>query len=148
LIGVLDDEDRARFVYAEVCRRAEREIVRFSWSCTLRVWLYAVARGELRARRRRRRQSSPPSFAPDAIRPLARRASVSRAVASLRRALPEEDRELLILRVDRRFGWRDIARTGLCDRATDNELADETAKLEARMAAVLHHLEIAASSIV
>jgi DNA-directed RNA polymerase specialized sigma24 family protein len=148
LIGALDDADRARLVYAEVRRRAEVEIDRFSARCSARVWLYTIARAELASRRRHKPRGPAPGRAPELV--AGSQASPARllAVDALRRSLAEEDRELLILRVDRRLAWRDIARTGLGDDASDDAIEDETRAIKERVAALFRQLHRAAGSMV
>ncbi len=144
LIGALDDDvDAARFVYAEVGRRVGAEISEFSWKCPIRVWLYAVARRELRARRRPgpRRDSAPPDEVALGRLPLS---GVGMGdVLALRRSLPEEDREILILHVDRGLEWRELAWTSLGDRASDVAIAGEARSLRGRMLEIQDRIEAA-----
>jgi RNA polymerase sigma-70 factor, ECF subfamily len=145
LIGVLDDVELARHVYADFGQRVGTEIEAFRWRCTLRTWLYSLARRELRDRRLRRRR------APVALRSVSdpavslsvsrRRPELTSAISAIRRALTEEDREILILHVDRRFEWEELATTGLDEDASRSELASESRRLQARMASVLERVE-------
>ncbi len=143
LIATVDDHDVARIVYAEVGRRAEAEISGFTWACTLRVWLYSLARSELRERRRRRRGLGASGSALPVVTVPPETVEMSTAVASLRKALPEEDREILILSVDRGFGWPELAWASLGDRASDDALRAEARRLGVRVSELLEQLEAA-----
>jgi RNA polymerase sigma-70 factor, ECF subfamily len=144
LIGVLDDVALARHVYADFGQRVGTEIEAFRWRCTLRTWLYGLARRELRDRRLRRhrtpalRSGSDPAVSLSVSR---RRPELRSAISAIRRALTEEEREILILHVDRRFEWEELATTGLDEGASRSELATESQRLQARMAAVLERVE-------
>ncbi len=138
LVGVLDDAARAESVYADVQTRLETEIGGFVGRCTLRTWLYVLTRRELRDRRRQGRATTA------SRRPLLsaeRSISAANAISDLRTGLTEEERELLILRVDRRFSWLDVALTELGDRETDRyQLAATTRAVRARVEAVIARL--------
>ena len=55
LVAVLDDARVGRTVYADVTQRIESELKDFRWTCSLRTWMYWIARRELDDRRRRTR---------------------------------------------------------------------------------------------
>ena len=131
LLAVLDDSAAARDVYLSVGERVGEDIAGFAWRCSLRAWVYAIAHQEMGRRPPRPEVTdagdSPRSVAlPDPTttipcRPIGMRASI----AALRRQLPPEDRELLILRIDRRFGWRELAVTSIGERTSHDELVRE-----------------------
>jgi DNA-directed RNA polymerase specialized sigma24 family protein len=145
VVGAVDDREAAGVAYADACRRMEREIAAFRWSCPLRTWMYAIVRQQLGRHREsasRRPTASPSSFElPDPTRTISRRPATRRAaIAALRMRLPPEDRELLILRLDRSLDWLDIAITTLgCD-APAIELARESNRVRARMRALREEL--------
>jgi RNA polymerase sigma-70 factor (ECF subfamily) len=145
LIGTLDDVDRARIVYAEVRRQVESRIAEFSWRCPLRVWLYALARTELRARRRRRPQRAASAPGPRTVVALPPREGDGTGgdASLLRETLPEQDREILILRVDRGLDWRELAWTTLGDRASSDALGAEARSLRARVSEIHDAIEAA-----
>jgi RNA polymerase sigma-70 factor, ECF subfamily len=60
--------------------------------------------------------------------------------AVLRRKLAPEERELLILRVDRRLSWRNLAITSLGDSAEEAEIAHEEQRLRASIDAMKEKL--------
>ena len=144
LIGVLQDFASARKVYAVVSQRAAGEIATFAWHTSLRVWLYGLARAALSDRRERARAIAPPhaeTLATVSRRPI----GVTRAIAALRRELTEEERELLILRIDRGLDWTQLATTTLREGAPADEISRETRDLQARMAVLLDRVKQAAS---
>ncbi|MBL8743041.1 MAG: hypothetical protein JNK04_18155 [Myxococcales bacterium] len=67
-------------------------------------------------------------------------------LAELRASLPEQERELLILRIDRRLAWQDLARVlaedGELD--TDVELKKRAARLRKQFQALKERLRTAA----
>jgi RNA polymerase sigma-70 factor (ECF subfamily) len=90
----------------------------FRWECSVRTWMYtltkrALIRHRKRAAERPHRRHELGSF--DAVASVRSRTSpwlrteVKDAFARLRAALTEEERELLVLRVDRVMSWDEIA---------------------------------------
>jgi RNA polymerase sigma-70 factor, ECF subfamily len=65
---------------------------------------------------------------------------VKQRVRRLREALPEMDRMLLILRVDRELSWRDLARVVLGGSPTPEELEREAVRLRKRFQLVKERL--------
>jgi hypothetical protein len=58
------------------------------------------------------------------------------AVATLRSALLPDDRELLVLRLDRRLRWRELAITALGEAADEPALSAEARRLHERYRAL------------
>jgi DNA-directed RNA polymerase specialized sigma24 family protein len=144
LIGVLENEELARVVYADVCQRAASEIDSFGRQCSLRIWLYALSRRELRDRRLRRKRAPEDtgrqvgaSADTDSRRP----AGLTGAIDAVRRALSEEERELLILRIDRGFELDDLAMTEIGPDAAPFARASEREVLRARLDELLERVE-------
>lgn len=117
-------------VFAEDLWRA---LPSFRWECELRSFAYGLARNALLrvARDPYRRRASPLSQAPEAYAEQIRtttaqhlRTETKDRVARLREQLDPQDRELLILRVDRGLSWQEVARI-LCE---DEPAAGETAQ--------------------
>jgi RNA polymerase sigma-70 factor (ECF subfamily) len=142
LLGVLGDGSAARDVYASVAERVWRGLSAFAWRCSLRTWTYTIARNELaryRARTARRHAhqvplsaiSSPRAPDPTTTKPFCR-TTVRNALSELRRELPPEDHELLVLRIDRRLSWGDLATASLGEDASEHEVARESARLRKR----------------
>lgn len=147
LVAIHRDPDEADDAFAALGERLWRGLPRFSWECSLRTWAYRVARSAsvdvIRARgavaRRAERLSGCPEVDAMAARvrsetSLHRRTTARDAVAELRRSLPEEDQTVLILRLDRKLGWDEIAHVFLDARATADAgaLRRESARLRKR----------------
>ena len=93
----------------------------FRWTSSFRTWAYAIARNLARDSHRRRKRAKEvaldeaPEIAQHAIAVrtttmMYMRTETKKRFDELRAALDEDDRTLLVLRVDRRMPWRDIAR--------------------------------------
>jgi RNA polymerase sigma-70 factor (ECF subfamily) len=109
----------------------------FRWECSLRAWCYVLARGALGRMARGRTPQVPLSNHPEALAIAAQarsqtqeflRTAVRERVNALREKLPLDDQTLLILRVNRKLAWRDIARVlaggeDLDDKALDQKAA-------------------------
>jgi RNA polymerase sigma-70 factor, ECF subfamily len=68
------------------------------------------------------------------------RTEVKEHVRRLREALPDTDRLLLILRVDREMSWRDLARVVLGGNPSPDELEREAVRLRKRFQLVKERL--------
>jgi len=60
------------------------------------------------------------------------RSEVKTGLRALRDELPEDDRTLLVLRIDKGMGWREIAAAMSDGDLADDEVARETARLRKR----------------
>lgn len=118
LSGRTGNEADAKDVFAIFCEDLWRGLPRFEWRCTLRGWAYTIARhSELRyaaSPQRRKDQIITLSDAhtvmrPDTRTPPYRRTDVKDRFREIRSRLGDEDQLILILRVDRNLGWKDIA---------------------------------------
>lgn len=118
LSGVLGDAD-ADEVYSALSERLWKSLKGFEGRCSLRTWTYVLARREItRFRKGMRRHAEgrvPLSELQDELavpKTRTRSAAVTdrqRMLTALRDELPIEDRTLLILRVDRKLGFDEIA---------------------------------------
>jgi RNA polymerase sigma-70 factor (ECF subfamily) len=120
LVAVQPSE--AEDTFAELAEALWRSMPRFAWDSSLRTWVYAIARNIMRTNRRdaRRREKRGVRAGDSAFERLAARVRTETLaflktekrtrLQALRDALSEEDRMLLVLRVDRRLAWDDIAR--------------------------------------
>jgi RNA polymerase sigma-70 factor (ECF subfamily) len=152
LCGTLGNDADADEVFAAVSARLWRSLATFEWRCSLRTWSYAIARREAdRFRRGARRHAVgrvPISELVEVIAAVttrtrsAQRSEKQRKVAQLRDELPPEDRELLVLRVDRALAWEDIALAFVDDpeRCTEAERSRESARLRKRFQLVKKRL--------
>ncbi len=141
--GLGNDAD-ADEVFAMVAERLWRSLATFEWRCSLRTWAHVLARNESQrfrqgARRHVRGRVPISQFAE--VLAAARTATRSRQLsareqilARLRAELPEDDRELLVLRVDRDLSWDEIALAFSEDpeRFSDEERKREAARLRKR----------------
>jgi RNA polymerase sigma-70 factor (ECF subfamily) len=140
------DEAEADESFAELAETLWRRMPAFQWQSTMRTWAYAVARNVMRTRVRnaRRRARRAVTARTSALQDLVQgirtetspflRTEKRTRLQALRDALPEEDRMLLVLKVDRRLEWNDVARV-LMDQEGDIEatsLAREAARLRKR----------------
>src|SRR5262245_14439605 len=123
LLSLHGREDAASEVFSLVAEGLWRGMERFTWEGSVRAWAYAIARrASLRHRRdegRRTRKQLPIEAlsALSAIEADVRtrtlsflRTEVKSRFSELRDSLPPDDRALLILRVDRKLAWNDLAR--------------------------------------
>jgi RNA polymerase sigma-70 factor, ECF subfamily len=122
LAAVHRDETAASDAFAELSEAVWRSLPRFAWESSVRTWAYAIARnvsrtGRRNAARRNRKVVSPgDSFFDQAAEKVRTetlaylRTEKKTRLQALRDALPEEDRMLLVLRVDRGLAWNELAR--------------------------------------
>jgi RNA polymerase sigma-70 factor, ECF subfamily len=155
LRAALGNDADADEVFAATSERLWRGLPAFRWQCSVRTWIYVIARNEssryLRGARRRqlgRVSTSRLDEVIAAVRTATRSALQSTKLdrlRALRDELPVEDRMLLILRVDRDFNWEDIARTLLDqnrdhDPPSDEALRRESARLRKRFQLIRQRL--------
>jgi RNA polymerase sigma-70 factor (ECF subfamily) len=134
LISRLRDRDAASEVFSRFTEDLWRGLAGFRWQCSARVWSYTLARHAAshyvrEARRRRVRHvplsvAGPLSEVAERVRTAtlasARTESKSQMVR-LRERLPADDQMLLILRINRRLAWMEIAQIML----HEGEVAEE-----------------------
>lgn len=142
LVAVHRNEADAGDVFSDLAEALWRSLPAFAWESSLRTWLYAVARNVTRTRRRdaARRERRGPRAGESALDGVAQavrtetlaflRTEKKTRLQALRDALPEEDRMLLVLRVDRKLAWNDLARV-LHESEGDAPLDDATVAKEA-----------------
>jgi RNA polymerase sigma-70 factor, ECF subfamily len=118
----------------------------FAWRCTARGWAYTLARNAARrhAKSEKRRRSRHVAIPEGLLSEVAARTrtrtdaylktEVKNRMQELRRRLPAEDQQILILRVSRQLSWTEIAMVlgddGLT--ATDGELKRAATRLRKR----------------
>jgi RNA polymerase sigma-70 factor, ECF subfamily len=107
------DEQEAREVLSEVNEELTKGFRTFDGRCSFRTWAYAIAR---RCSAKRLQTRSPDQVA--TVTPITSakkngkvdaEAERKAKIRALRDRLPEEDRALLVLRVDRKLEWNDLA---------------------------------------
>ena len=141
LLAMHRDEDDASDAFSAFSERVWKGLRSFAWESSARSWAYVVARNashtqRARASKRAARERPLGSSAIDAVAAEVRTATLSlyrtekrSAIAELREELPEEDRMLLVLRVDRGLAWEELARV-FAD--GDVDVARESARLRKR----------------
>ena len=143
LIHVMGDSQAANDVLSQVIEDFWRGLGSFHNRCTVRTWLYTLARHAVARYRRspwHRQRTGDAQLeglvaAARSQTPPWQRTAVKDRWRELRDALDPDDRALLVLRVDRGLEWIDVARVMLCERAPDPcdaELARETVRLRKR----------------
>jgi RNA polymerase sigma-70 factor (ECF subfamily) len=145
LVAVLDDEVDGADTFGAFCVMLWDGLPRFRGECSVRTWAYVLARRALsltvRERERARRTVAITPAVADLVAqvrsetPEYARTAARERLARLRRTLRPEDRMLLILRVNRRLPWLDVARVLYDDDAPD------AAELERRAAGHRKHFE-------
>ncbi|HUS26905.1 MAG TPA: sigma-70 family RNA polymerase sigma factor [Kofleriaceae bacterium] len=132
--------DDADDVFAEVSAKIWRGLPAFGWQSSLRTWAYVIARNtSLTARTRGGREvplaeSEAEKLAVE-VRTATKtylRTDAKTKFAEIRAALPIEDQELLILRVDRGLDWKELAQTLAGADLDDAALKREAARLRKR----------------
>ena len=115
------DADEAADVFSDATEALFRSLPTFAWGCSLRTWFYTLARNASHrtrrdAGRRGRRVRRAADDSLDAVVAAVRtetveylRTATRTRFQALRDALPEEDRLLLVLRVDRGLSWTELA---------------------------------------
>ena len=143
---LLRDPDAGAEAFAEFSEVFWRSLPSFEWRCSMRTWVYKLARRTaIQHQRRERRQQhaaitrpSQLTAAIDRVRTATAahlRTDVKDRFQALRGKLSSEDQTLLILRVDRGLNWRELAEVLLEsheDRPTDKQLVTEAARLRKR----------------
>jgi len=148
LVSLVGRGELADDVFARFAEQVWRGLPSFGWQCSLRTWVYGVARhaayNALRDERRRARRQAPlpeGSALSLVVADVRERTRTFLATefkdrfAKIRDALPAEDRELLVLRVDRGLEWGELARVMSPDPSAELEpaaLARESARLRKR----------------
>ena len=157
LVAFHRQRDDASEVFAAFTERLWRGLPGFEWQCSFRTWAYAIARNtSLTYRKQARRRAELYGPLPEGSQlsaleqpPRSETASYLKTqrqtrMAALRESLPREDQELLVLRVDRKLAWRDLARVVLHPQdgtsPSDEQLDREAARLRKRFQIVKEQL--------
>lgn len=138
-MAITADEIDAEDVFAHTAADVLRQLPSFRGDCSIRAWAYRLVRHawlrQLREPMRRRPLSETPDLfeRTKTITQTFRRPEVKEALDAIRGDLGPEDQTLLILRVDRRLTWREIARVFSPAEVTNDEaLAKRAATLRKR----------------
>jgi RNA polymerase sigma-70 factor, ECF subfamily len=143
---LLGDVSLADEAHSSTCERLWRGLATFRWECSLRSWSYIVARREAsRCRARHARADVLQTTLSKADNVAARFSSTSGKFSTTRRdqldglraSLSDEDRDILVLRVERGLAWKEIAAAFLEEHESDPELiTKEAARLRQRVRAI------------
>lgn len=154
LLAVCRDPERASDCFAELGEQLWRGLPGFTWRSSFRTWAYAIARNvylqEQRGRRRRERRivRASSSVLDGAMQEVRSRtpswlgSEGQRRLSDLRANLTDEERQLLILRVDRGLSWSELAHL-FCDSEqtpSETELQRVSARLRKRFHATKERL--------
>jgi RNA polymerase sigma-70 factor, ECF subfamily len=137
------NDDLAAEAFAIFCEDLWKGLPTFRWEASLRTWSYVLARNALeRVRRdphRRAERNLPISQYGTELAAQQRsmtqphlRSDVKDRFAELRSRLDPDDHALLILRIDRKMSWRDIARATSAGDGGDDDLDRRAAALRKR----------------
>lgn len=150
LVATLGNEADGKDAFSLCCEDMVAGVKTFRASCSFRTWMYTLARNAAHRLRRdprwRRRHAHHGDAAADELADAVRESTVSylqsnvrNAISRLREALPPDDRELLILRVDRGLEWAEIAQVLApdADPGDQRRLAATMRKRYERLKAVL-----------
>ena len=142
LVTLLRDENSANEVFSQTCEDLWKGLDRFEGRSSLRTWFYVLARHAAARFRRaphrrpgRRAGLSEVSEIAERVRSRTQphlRTEVKDRFAAIRNALPEDDRALLVLRVDRKLSWSEIAHVFSANAEPDETVAQVATKLRKR----------------
>jgi RNA polymerase sigma-70 factor (ECF subfamily) len=146
LAAVTRSESDAGEIFSAFCEDMWKGLPTFRWDCTFRTWAYTVARHAwlryVRDPLRRPGRAIPLSSASEVMIIAEKvrtqtldylRTEIKDRVAALRDKLDPEDQSLLLLRVNRKLAWRDIARILTEDEdLTDAAIEKKSASLRKR----------------
>jgi len=158
LCAILTSQSDAYDAFSRLSEQLWKSLPGFEGRCSMRTWCYMLARqsaAAVKAQSYRRHEallSSLPSInhAVTHIWNTTRdnASMVEDVYAQIRRALPDDDQTLLVLRVDRNLPWRDIAIVVLGPDAGDDELTRKAAALRKQFERVKDRLrELAAERL-
>lgn len=150
LWGILRDETLADEAFAEFSARLWTSLPKWRRQCGMRTWASLLARrAAIDARRdqKRRRIEQPLGDEVSRVAEAVRTATLPHlrtenrsAIAALRDELPEDDRTLLVLRVDRELSWNDLALVFLDGESEPDAIKREAARLRKRFQLVKERL--------
>ncbi|HEY2028987.1 MAG TPA: hypothetical protein VGH20_07235 [Myxococcales bacterium] len=139
MIAVAGDRSAARAAYAAVCRRLPAELLRYRGRSSLRSWFYGLGLRELRdtGKHTQTLRDKPARLQIEPLYPV----GVRGTVAAVRARLDPQDLELLVLRVDRGFDWRELAYAELGQEVSELAVAAQIRTLRARLHGIRARIE-------
>jgi RNA polymerase sigma-70 factor (ECF subfamily) len=140
LNALLRDAAAADDVFAVACEKLWRGLPQFGWQSSFRTWAYAVARNTCTSYLR---SGKPPTVGVSKIDAIAMhvrtetrsylKSETKDRLSEVRAALDPDDQTLLILRIDRKLPWRDVARVFEDDDASPEVIDRRAAALRKRL---------------
>lgn len=132
-------------LFSDLCERIWKGLPTFRWASSFRTWSYTIARNLIRDRLRaqcgpagrvlRLSDASEISKIADRVKSTTAvylKTAAKTRLQQIRDAMDPDDRTLLILRVDRKLAWRDIAAIMAGDEAGADDVIKLSAKLRKR----------------
>ncbi len=154
LAGQLGNDTDAAEVFSQLTEDLWRGLPRFGWRCSLRTWLYLLARhaaSRFRASPWNRGGRTGDSRLDEQIAQVRSqtapwlRTDVKDRLRQLRDSLHPDDRLILVLRLDRGLSWNEVALVMLGEEATTAEaLKRESARLRKRFQDLKDELRVRA----
>jgi RNA polymerase sigma-70 factor, ECF subfamily len=145
LVATMRNEASAEDVFSLFCEDVLKGLPGFGGRASFRTWSYTLARNAAyhyrqKLRRRTGREQGfgedfPLSHVAAAVRTETAahlRTAVKSKFAALRDTLPEDEQTLLILRIDKKLEWRDIALVLLEGEPSEADVKKESARLRKR----------------
>ncbi len=140
LVSFLGSQSDAADVFSQVGEDLWKGLPTFGLGCSMRTWLYVLARHAAARFRRSPWNRRTGDSRIDSLVEMARtrtqpwlRTEMKDRFRALRDALDPDDRTLLVLRVDRGLAWEEVARVMLgVETAQDAELSRESDRLRKR----------------
>jgi RNA polymerase sigma-70 factor (ECF subfamily) len=139
LVAMLRSEGDAREVFAQTCEDLWVGLERFEGRSSMRTWLYTLARHAAARLRRSPHRRPGRHVTPSALDALAERVRTATEqhlrteakdqLHAIRESLDEDERSLLVLRVDRNMAWVDIARIFSAPDVPEDAVTRESARL-------------------
>jgi len=131
LVSVLRSDERGGEAFSIACEDLWKGIGAFSWRCAFRTWMYTLARHAgvrlARSPHLRYDRNIPLSQISERVRAAASTYNErSDRFARIRATLTPEDETLLVLRVDKKMAWREIAQVIEGDEALEDEIIRRT----------------------
>ena len=149
---LLGDASLVDEALSNTCEHLWRRLSQFRWEYSLRSWSYIFARREAsRFRAARARMGAPPTMlsaahgetvyvTPNAVAPT----SAQDQLDSLRASISDDDRDLLVLRVERGLSWKEVGTAFLEDDDPSPEaIQREAARLRQRYRSIRARLAAA-----
>lgn len=151
VVSRLRDESVAGDVFGQTCEDLCASMGQFGWRCSLRTWMYRLARSAISRYVRnpnnvgnRRIPLSEVSEVAEQVRTQTRdylRTEVKDQFAELRQELDPDDQMLLTLRVDRELEWTEVAQVMSDEELSAEELTQASARLRQRFKTVKEQLK-------